>query len=242
MPEKLDVESLAQPCQIQATWLARRRQAVGEVLGVLSFLVFDRLLPVCIWGFFASAAVGFLCERWGRLCALARAQQCMSLLFMTMLVVLFLVRRRRWGRRSNIVQRGVALAGTFLPLLIVGWSAPIDDPLVLSVGALVTLVGMAWSVLALAYLGRCLAIFPEVRGLVTTGPYRLIRHPLYLGEIVGTAGLVIVNPSWRSIVVFGAFAALEVWRAINEERALLAEVPRYKSYLRRTKRLLPWIW
>ena len=51
--------------------------------------------------------------------------------------------------------------------------------------------GLAFSLASVAVLGRCFGILPDVRGLVVRGPYRLVRHPLYLGELTAALGIVV---------------------------------------------------
>lgn len=107
------------------------------------------------------------------------------------------------------------------------------------VGELVTLGSCAWLLVSVLALGRCFGILPEVRGLVTRGPYRLVRHPVYLGEFGACAGLVLASPSRWNLGAAAAFAAAQATRIRLEERALLAEIPEYADYAAQTPRLLP---
>lgn len=106
-------------------------------------------------------------------------------------------------------------------------------------GEIVTLAFGAWLLVSALTLGRCFGILPEVRGLVTRGPYRLVRHPVYLGELGAFGGLVLASPSrWN----FGAAAALCVGQYLRmrlEEQALKGEFPEYETYAARTPRLVP---
>ena len=53
------------------------------------------------------------------------------------------------------------------------------------------IAGLAFAIGSVAVLGRCFGILPDVRGLVTHGPYRWVRHPLYLGELTAVLGIVL---------------------------------------------------
>lgn len=106
-------------------------------------------------------------------------------------------------------------------------------------GDLVALVSAAWVLVSIVALGRCFGVLPEARGLVTRGPYRLVRHPLYLGELGTCAGLVIAAPSTWNLVVASAFAGAQGVRMHLEERALATEFPEYAVYRNRTPRLVP---
>ena len=93
-----------------------------------------------------------------------------------------------------------------------------------------------------AYYTRTLRTAPEQR-IARNGPYRLIRHPGYLGVVlmwVG-AGLATVNWITGSIIVVGALAAYGY--RIRSEEAMLAEAfgPQYRAYEARTWRLVPFI-
>jgi protein-S-isoprenylcysteine O-methyltransferase Ste14 len=107
------------------------------------------------------------------------------------------------------------------------------------VGDLVALAAWAWLLVSFVALGRCFGLLPEARGLVTRGPYRLVRHPVYLGEFVGVAGLLIASPTHRNLGLAVAFAAAQAVRMRMEERALGEEFPEYTSYSAATPRLVP---
>ena len=106
-------------------------------------------------------------------------------------------------------------------------------------GDLLAFACSLWLLASVLALGRCFGMLPEARGLVTRGPYRLVRHPVYLGELGVCAGLVIGAPTlWNAgcaVVILGA----QIVRMGLEERALETEFPEYGEYARRTPRLLP---
>jgi protein-S-isoprenylcysteine O-methyltransferase Ste14 len=106
-------------------------------------------------------------------------------------------------------------------------------------GDLVTLVSCVWLLAAVLALGRCFGVLPEARGLVTSGPYRFVRHPVYLGELGAAAGLVLAAPTAWNLGVLFAFAAAQAVRMRLEERALAAEFTAYAEYAARTPRIVP---
>jgi protein-S-isoprenylcysteine O-methyltransferase Ste14 len=79
--------------------------------------------------------------------------------------------------------------------------------------------------------------------VITTGPYSIIRHPMYLGVLVMYLLTPVALGSWRALAVFLLFIPIIVWRILDEERVLLRELPGYYDYcLREPYRLLPFIW
>ncbi len=86
----------------------------------------------------------------------------------------------------------------------------------------------AWGIIALR---RSFSITVEARELVTTGPYRLVRHPVYLGEMLAAAAVACRRFSAVNLLLFAVFCALQLWRARMEEeklaRAFPAEYPRW---------------
>jgi len=104
---------------------------------------------------------------------------------------------------------------------------------------LLTVAACLWQLVAVLALGRCFGILPEARGLVTRGPYRLVRHPVYLGELGACAGLVLGAPTAWNAVCAGGFAVFQAIRMRLEEQALAAEFSEYAAYAASTPRLLP---
>ena len=82
----------------------------------------------------------------------------------------------------------------------------------------------------------------EARKLVTHGPYRLVRHPLYLAEEVATIGIFLQFLSWPAAAVLALHFGFQIARMLNEERVLGEAFPEYADYARRTARLMPGVW
>ena len=78
-------------------------------------------------------------------------------------------------------------------------------------------------------LGRSFGLMPANRGIVSTGLYRLVRHPIYLGYLITHVGFLVANPTiWNAMTLIGADAALLI-RAVCEERTL-AQDSAYQEY------------
>jgi protein-S-isoprenylcysteine O-methyltransferase Ste14 len=106
-------------------------------------------------------------------------------------------------------------------------------------GDLVAVAFCIWLLVSVLFLGRCFGVLPEARGLVTSGPYRFTRHPVYLGEIGACAGLAIAAPSPANAGALTALIVAQVVRMRLEERALTQAFPEYAEYASRTTRFLP---
>jgi len=106
-------------------------------------------------------------------------------------------------------------------------------------GLLVMAVGEFITVLGMLYLRSSFSIFSEVRGLVSQGLYRWVRHPLYLGEIISVWGYAFLLPNAITLVSASLFTVLQVLRAKVEEAKLLQVHPEYASIQAKTGFLLP---
>jgi protein-S-isoprenylcysteine O-methyltransferase Ste14 len=168
------------------------------------------------------------------------AHQSLSLLFLTLITLLFLTRDSPRGGRAGLPQMTVALLGTFIMNVAILQPATTQDWRVLALADLLLTVGLAFTLWAAASLKRCFGIAPEARGLVATGAYRLVRHPMYLGEFVAFLGLLLPVLGPFTLMIFVVFCLIQASRAALEERALGAAFPEYADYRGRTPAVLPW--
>ena len=133
----------------------------------------------------------------------------------------------------------VACAAALVLVVILRQPSGGSTTLVLA-GDFVALVSYVWLLASVLALGKCFGILPEARGLVTRGPYRFVRHPVYLGELGAVLGFVIGAPTFWNIGVLVAFYAAQAVRMRLEEQALTREFPEYAGYAAATPRLVPW--
>lgn len=106
-------------------------------------------------------------------------------------------------------------------------------------GEVVALASCAFLLASVLALGTCFGVLPEARGLVTRGPYRLVRHPVYLGELGACAGLVLGAPNAWNLTAAAVLLGAQLVRMRLEERALETEFPEYAAYAAHTPRLIP---
>jgi hypothetical protein len=126
---------------------------------------------------------------------------------------------------------------------------PLDDrfvPAVPEVGALgwlLTALGMLFAIWARVILGvnwSSTVVIKQGHELVSTGPYALVRHPIYTGLILALTGTAVYDGRWRALLGL-AFFAVGFWlKARSEENLLEREFgEEYRSYRARTPMLIP---
>ncbi len=165
-----------------------------------------------------------------------------SVLFCGLLVVMLLVRTVPRARASGMLPRILAVTGTFLGTGFL-YLKPVPLPLPLGIAMIVVLaVTAAIEIYVLAWLGRSFAIMAEARKLVTGGPYRFVRHPLYVAETVGMAAVMVQFFGVPALALSLAYAAAQVGRALCEEKILADTFPEYGAYAARTARFIPGIY
>ncbi len=89
-------------------------------------------------------------------------------------------------------------------------------------GVALQLLGMGWQLVAKLTLGRSFGVLPATRGLVTRGPYRWVRHPIYLGYLIGHIGFLLSNFSLQNLGVLLMLYAAQTVRMLREEAVLKA--------------------
>jgi protein-S-isoprenylcysteine O-methyltransferase Ste14 len=113
------------------------------------------------------------------------------------------------------------------------------------VGVLLVFCGVFVIVQASRALGSGLTPFPKPADgatLVESGPYAVVRHPIYAGGILFAAGISLALSPW-ALVVTAALALVWALKAGVEERFLATEYPAYQDYRERTRfRLIPYLY
>jgi len=109
-------------------------------------------------------------------------------------------------------------------------------------GLALQLIGLAAAIIALAALGRSFGFVAADRGLVSRGPYAVIRHPVYASYFLIQAGYLLQSVSLRNAIVLACATACNIGRACAEER-VLAGTPGFERYRQRVRwRLVPGLW
>ncbi|TGQ84090.1 isoprenylcysteine carboxylmethyltransferase family protein [Mesorhizobium sp. M8A.F.Ca.ET.207.01.1.1] len=122
--------------------------------------------------------------------------------------------------------------------------APVNG-MVSSVGMLMTVAGMLFLVWARQSLGRNWSQTVSAKQgheLVTSGPYRYVRHPMYTGGLLAGIGSAVAlgGPFVFLLILLGA---IFVWRVGAEDRLMARQFPdEFPTYVERTKALIPFVW
>jgi protein-S-isoprenylcysteine O-methyltransferase Ste14 len=165
-----------------------------------------------------------------------------TMVFFALLVVMFAVRRVPLHYPIAFYPRFVAGAGTFLGLgILMLEPQQISEGLYL-ISMFSIIGGTMFAIWATLTLARSISIMPEARGLVVSGPYAFVRHPLYLGEFVVLFGIALQHLMPWSLLLLGVQCIFQFERMKNEERVLARAFPNYADYMARTARLLPGVY
>lgn len=230
---------------------ARRSLADREYRAALRYLIFGRAVPAVLFGAMGWIQVSRVLPLLGAATPQSVVGDIMPRLlyaaFCSVPVAIYLTRPKPQTRDGRFVARSAAFGGTLMQLFV-GAFVPAGTllfvaPVWLS-GVCTIAVAGAWAfaVYSLAHLRRSLSIIPEARKLVTTGPYRLVRHPLYLAEITAAVALLLGSPHLVPVLALGVFIMLQVVRTRFEERLLAGAFSEYNDYAARTHRLIPGVW
>ena len=116
-----------------------------------------------------------------------------------------------------------------------------------SLGVIVMWLGLAIRVWAVATLGRAFRTTVEVdsgQAVVSTGPYRWVRHPSYSGLLLIVTGCGLAAGNWLALAVCAVLPLPPLLWRIHVEEAELTRVldDRYRAYQAQTKRLIPGVW
>jgi protein-S-isoprenylcysteine O-methyltransferase Ste14 len=162
------------------------------------------------------------------------------------LVAAFSMKRGRvaWSRELRIR----AVIGV-LAILLIRLGAFRDhglnsDPSRAGVGLVLFAVGLGFAIWARVHIGRNWGSPMSQKNepeLVTSGPYRLVRHPIYSGILLASIGTAVAL-SWAWLIAVALAGVYFIYSAVVEERNLAKQLPdTYPAYKRSTKMLVPFV-
>ena len=172
----------------------------------------------------------------------ALAARISLLVFLGLLIFFHLIRSRPVNKAAGWEPKVSALLGLTLGNVLLLLDRAEPSPLLDIASTALLVAGNYLCVVVLLHLGRSISIMAEARKLVTSGPYRFIRHPLYLAEQIAIIGIFLQFLSWQAALVLLMHFAFQVRRMINEEGVLSETFPEYRAYAGSTARLIPGVW
>ena len=153
------------------------------------------------------------------------------------IVAFVLIRRRTDAISRRPADWLLGFGGTLLPLFLL--PAKGEPLLSTSVCSALMLLGFATHLSAKLTLRRSFGVIAANRGVKLSGPYKLVRHPMYAGYMLSQAALVLSGPSLQNILLVSCAWLLQIGRIVAEER-LLREDESYRGLMLRTQyRLVP---
>src|SRR5438067_1818556 len=162
-----------------------------------------------------------------------------NVMFVSLVAATALTRLAPIKKARGIEPRLSALLGSFLCMSLVFLPKADLGPILSVTSTVLIVTGASLSFAVLRWLGRSFSILAEARRLVTEGPYRVVRHPLYICEGIATVGVMlqVISPL-AVLIVIGAWM-VQYRRMINEEKILSAAFPEYRAYAARTPLVIP---
>jgi len=171
--------------------------------------------------------------------ALRSASIVLVLAFYALAIWCYLRRRPATATSDSLTAHAAAITATWLVFVLPLLHGAPPTPGRQAVADVLLCCGMVWAVWSLRCLDRNLSVLAQARDVVVRGPYRWVRHPLYVGEMVSSLGLAIAVNSYWALGLWIAMCVLQIYRAVREEQVLLRVLPAYRGYQRRTAALLP---
>jgi protein-S-isoprenylcysteine O-methyltransferase Ste14 len=160
--------------------------------------------------------------------------------FYALIILLYFLRSHARLTNRSLVTNTIAILATFIPFVLPILSKhELINPIIVIMADIIIILGMVLSIYSLSALGRNFSIIPQARKLVQRGPYRLVRHPLYLGELMSVFGIVLAGFTTFKIFVYLLLIALQIYRAFQEEKLLAKAFPEYEDYCSKTARFIP---
>jgi len=221
-----------------ATGNSRKSDIVGKVL------------PLSVWIFFLTLIILSMIADAQRMLhegaplesLLVFARVGLTGAFMVLLVTAYLTRIRATERAQGFLQRSFPLLVFVVSIVGMGLvqSRPGLPPFYLvAPGLILGPLGLCLSLWSVWHLRSSFSILAEARRTVVSGPYRYVRHPLYLGEALTLLGACLLIGTGIAMLFWAVVVGLQLARARIEEQKLSRALSDYRAYRRKTPFIFP---
>jgi protein-S-isoprenylcysteine O-methyltransferase Ste14 len=137
------------------------------------------------------------------------------------------------------------ILGFFIPGFDYRFNLSEISAVIVIIANIIVFLGYWWVFLVFrenSYTSRIVEVEKDQK-VISTGPYAIVRHPMYTGAILMFLFTPIALGSWWALIVFIFLPVILIFRILNEERMLLKELSGYEEYCRKTRyRLIPYVW
>lgn len=161
--------------------------------------------------------------------------------FYLLVALLIMTRSSAKAQADGLLPRVAAFVGSYMPWTI-GFFGKSDQALPNLASTACVLIGMIMMLVTIRHLGRSFSLVPQARNVVQTGPYRWIKHPLYLAEEIAVLGVVLRNLTPLTAALLVLHIGIQICRIYYEEDLLRRNCPEYSGYEASRWRLIPYVW
>jgi protein-S-isoprenylcysteine O-methyltransferase Ste14 len=161
--------------------------------------------------------------------------------FYMLLALLIMTRSPAKAQADGLLPKIAAFVGTYLPWTIIFFGKT-DQALPNLLSTACVLIGMIMMLVTIRHLSGAFSLVPQARSVVQTGPYRWIKHPLYLAEEIAIVGVVLQYLTPVTVAVLVLHIGVQVCRILYEEDLLRRNCPEYSDYEAARWRLIPYVW
>ena len=209
-----------------------------------------KALPLCVWIFFlvvilfaAMVDTRRMLHEGTSLESLLRLVRAgLTGAFMILLATAYLTRTRATERAQGFLERIFPLFVFIVSIAGMGLlhSRPGSPPLYfVATGLVLGPLGLCLSIWSVWHLRNSFSILAEARRAVVSGPYRYVRHPLYLGEALTMLGACLLIATEVALLFWTVITGLQLARARIEEKKLSRALSDYEAYRRKTPFIFP---
>ena len=170
---------------------------------------------------------------------LTMTSTCASAVYLTLAGAILLFLKQPISRFKTIVPNLAAILAMFAAYLFLLMPHGSLIPVNVYIALFLVASGILLTTTCLLFLRRAFSVTPQARFLVTAGPYSVVRHPMYVGNILSLLGLAFLIDSPEAFGLLVVCVGLQVRRALYEETLLEANFAEYAQYKKRVGSFIP---